>query len=93
MSTLSHLFYALREGIESSAPDLAMSLLRSAGVRRGVRVQLFEGDLTLEEALSYARMLAEIGDDQRSSELYDEILSACFSPTYGMRLLGPAAVA
>ena len=93
MSNLSHLFYALREGIEASGPELAVSLLRAAGVGRDVRVQLFEGDLSIEEALAYARMLTEIGDDQRAAELYDEIFQACFSPTYGVTVLGPAAVA
>lgn len=93
MSNLAHLFYALREGIEASAPELAIALLQAAGVGSDVRVELFEGDLALDEALAYARMLREIGDDHRAAELYDEILRACFTPNYGLGMLGPAAVA
>lgn len=93
MGNLAHVFHALRDGIEAAAPEMAVQLLRAAGIGSDVRVQLFEGDLTLFEALAYARMLREIGDDLRADELYEEVLLAAFSPTYGIRLAGPAAVA
>lgn len=93
MGNLAHLFHALRDGIEAAAPEAALQLLAAAGVGANVRVQLFEGELDLYEALAYARMLREIGDDLRADELYDEILQAAFSPTYGLRMAGPTAIA
>lgn len=91
MGNLAHVFHALRDGVEHAAPEIAVQLLRSAGVGAGVRVQLFEGDLSLFEALAYARMLREIGDDARANELYTEVIAASFSPTYGLRLMSGVA--
>ncbi|TNE89634.1 MAG: hypothetical protein EP330_10730 [Deltaproteobacteria bacterium] len=93
MGNLAHVFHALRDGIEAGAPEVAIALLRAAGIGDDVRVELFEGDLSLFEALAYARMLREIGDDLRADELYDEVIRACFMPSYGVMFAGPAAVA
>ncbi|MCO4746651.1 MAG: hypothetical protein KC912_17790 [Proteobacteria bacterium] len=87
MGNLAHMFHALRDGVEHAAPDVAVQLLRAAGVGAHVRVQLFEGELTLFEALAYARMLREIGDEARADELYGEVLRAAFAPNYGLPMM------
>jgi len=54
------------------------SLLAASGGAIGATVSLFEADVTVEEALSYARVLFDLGEEARASELVREALLAAF---------------
>ncbi|MBW1877816.1 MAG: hypothetical protein JRJ84_05600 [Deltaproteobacteria bacterium] len=58
--------------------DDGVSLLAASGGAIGATVSLFEADVTVEEALSYARVLLDLGQETQASELVREALFAAF---------------
>ena len=79
MGHIAQLMEALRDGIATSTPEVALETLRAAGVPENCMVELFEGDLTLAEALDYAAVLRELGQEQSADELMDHLLVTAWS--------------
>ena len=60
--------------------DLAAGvLLATMGGSLVARVALIEADVTVAEALSYARVLLDLGEDSRAGELAQIAMTASFS--------------
>jgi hypothetical protein len=56
----------------------AVALIRALGGVLTATIELFEGDLSVEEAVLYARVLAEMGQVDRALELMTLVFGAAF---------------
>ena len=84
MGHIAQLMEALRDGIAYAKPEVALETLRAAGVPSDCMIELFEGDLTIAEALDYAAVLRELGQEHAADELMDHLLvTAWTSATRG----------
>ena len=64
--------------------DACASLLAPWGL--GARVGLVEGDLSVREALTYARVLTELGRDVEAREVFEAVVAAVLHlPQPGLR--------
>lgn len=57
----------------------AATLLAAMGGSLAARVALIECDITVEEALSYARVLLDLGEDGQAGEIAQEAMNAAFA--------------
>lgn len=77
---LSALLDMLRMGDEQDS----LVVIRCAGGSAAARVELIEEELSIEEALTYAYILQELGEELRAGELFKAIVAAAFhNPTFG----------
>ena len=71
-------FRALYELLEVGEDLTCASVLGALGGAGDAVVSLFEGDLTVEQALGYCVVLIELGQDVRAGELMVEAVVAAF---------------
>jgi hypothetical protein len=75
-------FHTLFEVLTTDDDGACTSLLAASGGAIGATVSLFEADVTVEEALSYARIMLDLGQEARAIELVREALLAAFNNQY-----------
>ena len=68
-------FRSVMELVEMDVDD-ALALIRASAVPGAAVIRLAEGDLDAEEALSYARLLLELGQPDMAEGLVHDVIAA-----------------
>ena len=62
--------------LETGDEDACLAVIHCVGSRGTATVHLIEGDLTPREALSYARVMMELGNDGLAQEVVQAVVQA-----------------
>lgn len=78
MHGFTHWFQMLLDLVSTDDDGVCSSLLAAVGGSLGATVALIEADVTVEEALSYARVMFDLGQAEAAREVVREAVLAAF---------------